>query len=114
VALGQVSQRAGQQRSRLLAAGGIRPGQQLAGEHPPALRPRTQQRLIGQLALVVDRRARLAPPVDLDLGGIEVQPHRRIDPPAQLQINGVGALGERPLGGAQMRAAEPSGQLARR
>jgi hypothetical protein len=114
VPLGQIRQRAGQQRPRLLAARGVGPGQQLGREHPPALRPRAQQRLIGQLTLIVDRRARLAPPIDLDLRGIEVQCHRRIRPPAQLPVDDVGTLGERPLGGPHMRAPKPPRQLTRR
>jgi hypothetical protein len=98
VALGQIAQDAPEQLPRLLPARGIRARKQLGREHPPALRPRREQRLIRQLALMVDRRARLATPVDLDLRGIEIQRHRIIDAPPELAIDRVRAPGERRFG----------------
>ena len=112
VAGGQVGEGAGEQLARLLGAGRSVAGEKLAREHPPTLRPGAEERLVGELAAVVDPRPWLPAPVDLDLGRVEVERHRLLGSAPELAVEGVRHPGEGLLGRAQVAAAETAGELA--
>ena len=111
--LGQIGHGTGQQSTGLIGPRGVRPSEQLAGEHPSAPRPRAQQRLVDQLTLVVDRCTRLAPPVHLDARGIKVERHRLARIPPELTVELIRDQRECLLGRTQVRAPETPRQLAR-
>ena len=97
---GQVAQRPPQQSARLFAARGVVAGQKLRAQQPAALRPAADQRLVGELSLVVDASARLVAPVDLHAGRVEIQRHLPLRRAAQLSIHRTCAPRKRRLGRA--------------
>jgi hypothetical protein len=113
VAVGQVAEHAAQQQAWFLRARRRVARQELRAEQPAALGPGADQRLVGQLALIVDPGAWLVPLVDLDPGRVEVQRHPTVGAAAELTVHGVRAGRKRGLGRAQVRAPEAPRQLIR-
>jgi hypothetical protein len=113
VTIGQIAEHAPQQPARLLAACRVVAREQLRAQQPAALRPRADQRLVGQLALVVHTGTGLVAAIDLDPGRVEIERHLRARRPAELGIHAVRASRECRLGRAQMRPSVSPRELAR-
>ena len=88
---------------------------QLRGQRPPGLRPERNVRRVAELPLAVARGALLLAPVDLDLGGVQIDRrklHRAVAPQQPVKL--VARLRQRALDPLAVHPAKVLGALQRR